>query len=290
MRILRAAIASCVLLVLAPVAGTHAQEIVVSSGKPGGYYDSVASRMRYVLGTEFKQLIDLRSSEGSLENLGRLDDDSSPFNIAFTQADALAHYLKSHPAFEKKYVVLADLGRECAFLIAPRKGGITKASDLHVARGQSVAVGDTLSGVEVTYEYLSELDPRFRNTPAKNISIIEAMLDLKTSTRRLNVVAALVVQRPLVISAPVEIAMDNRDLYRFVPIREEDVQGDPVAKSKYTFETISLGFGRDYKVSLETICTQGLILGAKDKFSEPMLAKIAQSILDSRRYIMPGRN
>jgi TRAP-type uncharacterized transport system substrate-binding protein len=289
-RVLRAAIASCVLLAFAPAAETRAEEIVVSSGKPGGYYASVAGRMRYVLGSELDQLIDLRSSEGSLENLGRLDDDSSPVNIALTQADALAHYLRSHPAFEKKYVVLVDLGRECAFLVAPRKDGITKASDLHVARGQSVAVGDTLSGAAVTYEHLSHLDTRFRNTPAKNISIIEAMLDLKTSPRRLNVAAAMVVQRPLVISAPVEIAMDNRDLYRFVPIREEDVQGDPAAKSKYAFETIDLGFGRDYKVSLETICTQGLILGAKGKFSKPMLAKIAQLILDSRRYIMPGRN
>jgi hypothetical protein len=151
-----------------------------------------------------------------------------------------------------------------------------------------VAVGDTLSGAAVTYEYLTHLDPRFRNTPAKNISIIEAMLDLKTSARRLNVVAAMVVQRPLVISAPVEIAMDNRDLYRFVPIRAEDVQGAAAAESRYSFETIDVGFGRDYKVSLETICTQGLILGAKGKFSDPMLTKIAQSILESRRYIMPG--
>lgn len=290
MRILCVAVASCILLVLAAAAETRPEGIFVSSGKPGGYYDSVASRMRYVLRPEFDQLIDLRSSEGSLENLGRLDDDSSPINIAFTQADALAHYLQAHPAFEKKYVVLAELGRECAFLIAPRKGGITKASDLHVARGQTVAVGDTLSGAAVTYEHLSHLDPRFRNTPAKNTSTIEAMLDLKASTRRLNIAAAMVVQRPLVISAPVEIAMDNRDLYRFVPIREEDVQGDLDAKSKYTFETIDLGFGRDYKVSLETICTQGLILGAKGKFSERMLAKLAQSILDSRRYIMPGSN
>lgn len=288
MRILRAAIASCVLLALAQAAETRAEGIFVSSGRPGGYYDSVASRMRYVLRPEFDQLIDLRSSKGSLENLGRLDDDSSPVNIAFSQADALSHYLQSHPAFEKKYVVLAELGRECAFLIAPRKGGITKASDLHVARGKTVAVGDDLSGAEVTYEYLSVLDPRFRNTPARNISVIEAMLDLKASPRRLNVAAAMVVQRPLVISAPVEIAMDHRDLYRFVPIRREDVQGDLAAKSKYTFETIDLGFGRDYKVSLETICTQGLILGAKNKFSEPMLAKIAQTILDSRRYITPG--
>lgn len=270
---------------------SHADSIVISSGKAGGYYDSVAHRLRFILMRELGTFVEIENSEGSLDNLARLDDDSGPVGIAFTQTDALAHYLHDHPTFADEYVVLTELGAECAFLIAPREGGIDSVADLHDGSGLTVAVGDALSGAAVTYEHMSRIDPRFRKAPAQNIEIIEALLDLKASDKRSKVGAALVVQRPLAISVPVEIVMGNRDLYRFVPIRRSDIRAESqlAGMSGYSFETVTLGFGRDYEMSFETLCTEGLVLAAKGKFDSATLGSATRTILGSRYYIVPRR-
>lgn len=266
-----------------------AEGVVISSGKAGGYYDTVASRMRSVLNSQHGMFVDLLRSEGSIENLRRLDDMKSEVNLAFAQADALAHYTRDHPDFEKKYVVLAELGSECAFLIAPKKRGIKSASDLQAAGDRTVSVGDPMSGGAITYEHLSRLDPRFRMSPAENVGTIEALLDLKAKRPRLKVAAALVVQRPLAVSVPVEIVLENPSVYRFVPITESDLQIDAKAfeRSGYSFEKITVGFGRDYRQSFETICTDGLILAAHDKLGEAMLTSVTKAFMDSRGYILP---
>jgi len=269
----------------------HAQGVVVSSGKAGGYYDAVAQRMRVVIYSQLGLHVDLVNSEGSLENLARLDREADPVSMAFTQKDALHHYLSEHPDFSQDYVVLGELGTECVFLIAPKKGGIRSASDLHGKGDRTVAVGDARSGAAVTYEYLSQLDPRFRSSPAENRGIIESLLDLKAEERRSKVGAALVVQRPLAVSVPVEIVLDNPDLYRFVPIRRSDVQmsGGAGKEAGYSFEKIEVGFGRDYKQSFETVCTEGIALAAKSKLGEENLGAITKVLLESRGYIAPRR-
>ena len=117
-------------LLLALPSSLWAEPVVVTTGKPGGYYESVANRLRFVLDTDLDRSVEIVNSEGSIENLVRLADPESPVNVGLTQADALAHFLKDAPAFEDQYVVLARIGRECAFLISRAKGGIDAAGDL----------------------------------------------------------------------------------------------------------------------------------------------------------------
>jgi hypothetical protein len=100
----------------------------------------------------------------------------------------------------------------------------------------------------------------------------------------------MMVQRPRTLSAPVEIALDRQDDYAILPIREGDIGpaslegGRPV----YTFEKVSIGFGRDYRLSFDTICTRGLLIAARAKLTEEQLKLLNEAMATSRGYIAPG--
>jgi hypothetical protein len=146
------------------------------------------------------------------------------------------------------------------------------------------------SGAAVTWEYLNRLEPSFRRTKPVNVEVIEALLALRQATQGSGIAAAMMVQRPRTLSTPIEIVLDRPEDYQIIPIREGDIGvasfegGRPV----YTFEKVSVGFGRDYRASFDTICTRGLLLAAKAKVSEEQLKLLTEVMATSRGYIAPG--
>ena len=120
--------------------------------------------------------------------------------------------------------------------------------------------------------------------------MIEALFGLGPSTLPSPIVAAMMVQRPRTLSAPIEIVLDRSDDYEIVPIREGDI--DPASlgggRPVYTFEKVSVGFGRDFRASFDTICTRGLLIAAKAKVSDDQLKLLKEAMATSRGYIAPG--
>jgi len=281
------------LLALPSLAQPVGRTIAISSGYQDGYYDSVARLLRATLLMELELPVELEQSAGSVENLARLDDPSSLTAIALTQADALADYSRAHPEFEEKYVVLGELGDECAFLITTAKGGPGSLADLHGGAMGGIAVGDVRSGAAVTWRYLTHLDPRLAETPAEPISVIEAMLDLNASQRRMPVAGALVVQRPRAMSAPIEMVMSNRQRFRFLPIRETDIAlpaETSSAEAGYRFKQVSLGIGSDQTIKVETLCTRGLVLAEKHKLGEARLRDVTRALYGASSTVFPRSN
>ncbi len=288
-RLSRASLAAFLLLLLAQAGPAGAQGIVVSAGREGGYYHTIANRLRNALSSEQGVRAEVRYSPGSLENLARLDDPSSPVNVALTQADALRRYLDEHPGFDGEFNVLADIGTECAFIVAPVGGPVKTAADLKAEAGLAISVGDVLSGGAVTWDYMGRLEPAFRNTRVAHSEIMAALLEIRGGGEFSDVKSVLVVQRPR-LSSVLEVVLDNLDVYRLVPIRAGDLgnatlpSGSPI----YTFETVRVGVGRDHSASVETLCTHGLLLATPAKLSEERFGQLADVILKSGRFIMPG--
>ena len=104
----------------------------MSTGREGGSYYLIGKRLQRTMATEHEVWIDVLTSRGSLANLARLDDPSSPVGLTLTQADALNRYLQSHPEFADEFIVLGDAGKECVFLIAGSAGSVTTAANLSV--------------------------------------------------------------------------------------------------------------------------------------------------------------
>ena len=279
-----------VLLLLVAPEGRSAEDLVISTGAESGYYYTVARGLRAVLRSQYGTPLEIRTSAGSLENLALLDDPASPVAIALTQADALKYYIGDHPEFVSRHVELADVGEECVFLITGKRKGIKSLADLKAEGSRELAVGRLGSGAAVTWEYMNRIEPSFRQTKPVNVEMIEALLGLKQIPQSSAIVAAMMVQRPRTLSAPVETVLDRRDDYEIVPIREGDVDpgsfegGRPV----YSFEEVSVGFGRDYRATFETICTRGLLIAARAKLTEEQLALLNEAMATSRGYIAPG--
>jgi TRAP-type uncharacterized transport system substrate-binding protein len=275
------------LALLAPSGPASAQDeadLVISSGKQGGNYFAMAGRLRTLLTRDHSQYAEVRESLGSVENLAHLDNPESPVGVAFTQADALNGYLEMNPEFRGKFVVLADLGRECVFLFARSDDKIQSASDLKTSAGRQISVDRPGSGASVTYDYMTRLDPAYKNTEVVNVDMMEALAQLKASSDYTNLGAAMLVQRPRVVSPAMEIVLDSPNAYRIVPMRREDLKAAslPSGKPVYTFETVQVR-----QTKLETMCTRALLLAATDKLSTETRSKLAEVILESIDYIAP---
>lgn len=267
-----------------------ASGLVISSGREGGSYHDIARGLRAVLRSTEGMMLEVRSSAGSLENLALLDDPASTVGLVLTQVDALKYYIDENAEFGEEYIEIADVGKECVFLIVGKQSAIKSAADLKSEDMGSLAVGRMGGGAAVTWEYMNRLEPAFRRTRPVELGIIEALLQLVQTNRPSLVVAAMLVQRPIVAATPIEIVLDQSDRFAIVPIRAGDI--GPAAltdgRAVYSFEKISVGFGRDHRQSFDTLCTRGLLVAARAKLTEEQLAAVTRAMNSSRAFIAPG--
>lgn len=277
-------------LLVATSQATAAGGIVISSGSEAGYYDAVAGRLLVVLDREPGVPPEMHNSEGSLQNLERLFDPASPVNVGLTQSDALKSYLDAHAgASADDLAFLADIGRECAFVVTSTEGGVQSMGELKAGDGHRIAIPTEQSGAGATFEVLQGLDPAFERMQVVRIRSLEALLQLRSGGSR-NVDAAFFVQRPRAVP-PIEIVLENQKTFRFVPIRKDDVPGTtlPDGRPVYRFETVKLGFGKDFSATVDTMCTHGLLVGSKSKLSGEQIDTLMRALASSGSYILPGR-
>ena len=270
-------------LVAGAESGAASSEVVISTGKRGGSYYGIGLRLQTELRLDHEREVFVATSEGSLENLARLDDPQSKVNVALTQADALKRYLGDHPEFAEEYLVLADLGRECVFIVAAREGPIESAADLKKAGGHQISVDAPTSGAAVTWENMTRLEPSFGNTSPVFVDFMEAMLQIKAGGEFSPLKAAMFVQRPRQRSPAAVLAYEHPGDYRFVRIESTDVSGDllPDGSAVYTFERVTLGGkSRKQPIEVETLCTRGLMLAAKSKLSADLRGLLAKVMLE----------
>jgi hypothetical protein len=280
---------TAIVLLVSGEASGREPDAVVSAGREGGNYYYIAQRLKSAMLLEHERWIEVLTSRGSLENLRRLDDPSSPVGVTLTQADALNRYLQEHPQFAAEFIVLGDAGKECAFLVARREGGLTTAAGLKEAGGGEISVDDAESGAAVTFGYMTELEPRFRAMTPVSVDVMEALLQLKVAGEHTRLRAALIVQRPKAPSPPVKTVFENPDIYRLVPITEADVGNArlPDGSVVYTFERVRVGGKSDPRsVEIDTLCTRGLMLASKEKLDKDFRSELSSLMLKSAAKII----
>ena len=262
----------------------RASDLVIGSGSEQGYYHEVATRLATVLRSEYETVTEVVPSNGSLENLKNLVDPASSVSLGLVQADALRFYLRNRKDATQKLEVLTSIGRECAFLVAGRQGRVREFADLKSPK-ILLALPAEQSGARVTFASMKNLDPALGKAGLLGLTALEALLGIKSGA----VDAALFVQRPRAVP-PLEIVLENQDLYQFVSIPAGEVpnaklpDGSPV----YTFGNVKLGFGKNFSASVDTVCTRGLLIGSKSKLSVPNRDLVARALVASGRYILPG--
>lgn len=261
--------------------------LVISTGKSGGGYNAIGERLKTVM-AEQNITAQVLPSVGSLENLERLDDPANPVNVGLTQADALKYYLGQHPKFADKLFMLGEIGKECVFIATGKDSGISSDADLQKKQGNLIAIRDPNSGTAVTYLYMTQLEPQFKNTAVTFVDTMEALLALKTGGAQNKIKAVMFVQRPEAKSSDMQVILDDPKDFRFIPVTDWDLNDKlPDGSAVYTFEKVTVQekkWGFDTKV--ETICTRGLLIGNKEKLSADLRDRLAKVMLLSASRVL----
>lgn len=271
---------------LAATAASAQGDFLISAGRTGGNYDFIAGRIQTVLITQLRENAMIAESEGSIENLERLADPANPVNVALAQADALAVYLHEHPDFAGSFSVLSDIGNECVFLVTSRNAGITSAVDLKASAGRAISVVAPASGAALTYRLMSHVDGEYGNTRTVYVDAMEVLAKLKASPDSTEVQGLMLVQRPRIVSPPLEVVFNNFEAYRFVPIRPSDLDSPtlPNGRPVYSFKPVTMR-----KQTFDTMCTDGLVLASKTKLSTDQLGTLTTMFVEFSETITPSR-
>ena len=261
--------------------------LVISSGKSGGGYNAIAERLKSIM-AEQAVATQVLTSVGSLENLARLDDPAGPVNVGLTQADALKYYLGQHPKFADKLFILGDIGKECVFIATGKDSGIGSDADLQKKQGNLIAIRDPNSGTAVTYLYMTQLEPEFKNTAAAFVDTMEALLALKTGGSQNKIKAVMFVQRPEAKSPEMQVILDDPKDFRFIAVTDWDLNDKlPDGSAVYTFEKVTVQEKKwSFDTKVETICTRGLLLGNKEKLSADLRDRLAKVMLLSASRVL----
>jgi hypothetical protein len=280
---------SAIVLQVADAPLAREPDTVMSTGREGGNYYYIGKRLKSTMQLEHDSWVEILTSRGSLENLRRLDDPSSPVGLTLTQADALNRYLQDHPEFADEFIVLGDAGKECVFVVARQVGDLATAANLKAATGGEISVDDKESGASVTFDYMSELAPGFRALTPVPVDVMEALLQLKVAGEHTKLRAALIVQRPKARSAPIKTVFENPDTYRLLPITEADVGNArlPDGRGVYSFERVTVGGKNDPRsVEIDTLCTRGLMLASREKLGKDLRSQFSTLMLKSSAKII----
>ncbi len=278
------------LLCLGGTAQAADPTLVISTGKSGGGYNAVGERLKTVM-AEQEIPVQVLTSVGSTENLNRLNDPASPVNLALTQTDALKYYLGEHPEFANKLFTLGDVGMECVFIVTGKDSGITSDADLQQKKGNLLALQDPNSGSAVTYLYMNQLQPKFKNTPAAFVDTLEALLQIKNGNKQSKVNAVMFVQRPTARSPEMQVVLDDPRNFHFISVTDSKLEDKlPDGSAVYTFEKVTVQekkWSFDTKVS--TVCTHGLLVGSKDKLNAELRSRLAKVMLLSGSRVLEGQ-
>lgn len=245
--------------------------MVFSAGAHGGGYWGVAERLREVA-AESGLKVRVSESAGSMQNLQRLSDPSSEFNLGLAQADAIEHYLKGHPGLENRLRIMESIGLECVFMITVAESGIHTIQDLFSGENRRIAIPSPDSGVTITYRYMTDLIPELAKTEPVFIGTDEALESMRGGTPAADVV--MLVHRPKVRSGGISRALDDPARFRFVSIEDDRLTKAPARGQEgiYSFLDVPLVRGAPGRSkSIPTICTKGRLLAAPDKLSGPQL-------------------
>jgi len=264
-----------------------ADEIVIGAGPHRGSYYYIGSRLKTELLVRYQQPSEVTTSQGSLANLAALADPADPVSVSFTQTDALNEYLSAHPEFGDTFFVLGSVGRECAFVVGAAKSGAQNVADLLGEAGQ-ISVGAAESGTAVTWRGLTRSIPAFAALEVVHEPTMEAILQLKVGADYTKLRAAVWVQRPAQGSPPMEAVLDDPESYRLLGIQPKPGTSPtlPDGRSVYSFERVVAGGERSTPVSVDTVCTRGLMLAAKAKLDVEQRERLSTVMLEASERIV----
>lgn len=237
--------------------------VVLSSGVQEGGYWNAGARLQAVAEAEMGLAVENLPSKGSLENLERLLDRSSPVNLAFAQADAVQYYLNKHPNEINKLELFENVGVECVFIITGSDSKVRTDEDMREVEDLRLGIASASSGIAVTFDYMVSQIPELADIYVEYGDTVAVMEQLGGGNAAVD--AVMTVHRPRELSAEVDKALANPDRYRFVALSDKRLTQE-LWNGRKVYRAMKLAMP-GAKKPVETICVLGLLLGNKQKLT-----------------------
>ena len=244
-------------------AAATATAVVLSSGVEGGGYWNAGARLQAVAAKEIGLGVENLPSTGSLDNLDRLLDETSPVNLGFAQADAVQLYLNKNPRVIENLVVLENIGPECVFIVTSADGSIRTDDDLRAAKNLRLGIPSASSGIAVTFDYMASQVPELGQANVVYGDTLAAMETMDSDNPEVD--AVMMVHRPREHSPEVDMALAHPERFRLVELGDARFtaaswDGKPV------YRQMDLAMA-EMDEPLQTLCVVGLLLANKHKLA-----------------------
>lgn len=247
--------------------------IVLSSGVEGGGYWNAGARLQAVFDSRMRQAVEHVPSEGSLDNLHKLLDESSPVNLVFAQADAVQYFLNSGRRDEvHKLELIENIGEECVFIVTGADSALRDDEDLEEADDLRLGIASADSGVAVTFDYMASQMPGLRDIAVRYGDTAPLLDQLNEPGGPVD--AVMTVHRPKELSPEVARALSSPDTFRFVQLDADRLEQE-LWDGRRVYRSMHLGMpGAEKPVS--TICVLGVLLGNKEKLTLAQRNRLAE--------------
>ncbi|WP_339119008.1 TAXI family TRAP transporter solute-binding subunit [Halomonas sp. BMC6] len=168
-------IAMAVAAALSCSAAAYAKDVVITAGVQGGtYHDVYGVNLTNIL-REQRISAEVQASRGSVENLERIN--AGDADVGFTQADALAAFLRSNPTAHLE--IVGALGQECVYMAAQKDGKVEDDDDLG-EEGVRVAIGERGTGSAESWGFMRTLEPDYQEASVYYQGGIRTLAQVKT--------------------------------------------------------------------------------------------------------------
>lgn len=253
----------------------------LTTGSLGGtYHDVLGVNLRNIL-RENGIGVEVLESRGSIQNLDRIHDGDA--DIGFTQADALAGWLRTKPAAEID--ILGSLGNECIFMVVHKDSGIEDIGDF-TDGSLKIAVGERGTGSAQSWDFIRTLNTDYAEPQVYYQGGIRAMGQVQTG----NLDAFLWVTSPNNRQHRfLEAVLIDNSPFRFVNFDDRSLASTlPNGQDVYTTEEVKgregvRFFGGDEKIN--TLCT-GLTVVADYHLESRVLEEVATSVMMNSNRIV----
>lgn len=230
-----------------------AEDVVITTGSPGGTYHNVLGANLGRIMAEQGNKVELQTSAGSVENIQRVVSGEADFG--FTQADALGSFLEQNPSSNVE--ILGGLGQECIYVVVP-EDGIDNEDGLE-QEGTKIAVGEKGSGSAESWDYMRTLETGYKESSTYYKGGVRAIAQVKTG----QLDAFMWVTSPFNLNHDfLKAVMQDDSGLRLIDMNDWDMNNElPNGQSVYEFKEVVVKEGFINDTEVETACTQVMVIG-----------------------------
>lgn len=260
--------------------------LCIAAGAQGRTYSKVyAANIKAVLEAN-KIPAQILTTAGSSENLQLLSNGNASFSIV--QGDVFQSAIINGGYNLQHIKILADLGKECIFLVKEKTSKFSSLSEL-AKKGGTLNIGFAAGGAAKTWEYLVSTHPDFKSIKVTYLDVDDEPTKAIFEVASNQVDAAIFVETPDP-SSRMFLAVGARPSLVFEDTEDAVSEGTfPNGKPVYSRSPVVVKKGSVWNTSVDVACTPTLLLTSSDTTAKTAAKVVVKALETSPDLLSKSR-